>query len=290
MRELRYTVGDSFDGKRAQAFLRHIGCSAAIISKLKKGECLTANGVKIRTIDILRGGDELCILLEDEGTIPPNPGLSVPVAYEDSDVAVFDKPAGMPVHPSPKHYGDTLANYFSALYPDSVFRSVNRLDKNTSGLCVTAKNKLSAAKLSGNVKKKYYAIVGGKIGNAGDSGNITAPIARAEGSLIGRVVRDDGQFASTDYRVLFSCERFSFLEISLNTGRTHQIRVHFSHIGFPLLGDDLYGGDCTDIQRHALHCGEVSFSHPISGENICVKASIPEDMAGLLAKIKNQNH
>lgn len=278
MRKLRYVIGDSFDGKRAQAFLRHIGCSSAIISELKKDDRLTANGAKIRTIDILHSGDELCIFLKDESGIPPNPELAVPLAYEDGDVAVFDKPAGMPVHPSPNHYGDTLANYFSALYPDCVFRSVNRLDKNTSGLCVTAKNKLS-----GCVTKKYYAFVGGKIGSEGDCGNITAPIARAEGSLIGRTVRDDGQFASTDYRVLFSCERLSFLEISLNTGRTHQIRVHFSHIGFPLLGDDLYGGDCTDIQRHALHCGEVSFSHPISGESICVKSELPEDMAGLAA-------
>lgn len=285
MRKFEYTADGSFEGKQVSAFLRHIGCSSAIITKLKIGDRLTVNGKTVRTVDTLRGGDRISLLLEDESDIVPNDKLNVRTAYEDEDVIVYDKPADMAVHPSLNHYNDTLANHFAASFPDCTFRSVNRLDRNTSGLCAVAKNQLAAARLSGSTpdhpQKLYYAIVSGRLD---DDGNITAPIARVSDSIINRTVRDDGQFASTSYHVLAACDTMSFLEITLETGRTHQIRVHFSYIGHPLLGDDMYGGSRELITRHALHCGKLTFRHPVTRETIVVTAPLHADMRGLVDK------
>ena len=179
------------------------------------------------------------------------------MVFENESVIVFNKPQGMPVHPSMNHYEDTLGNYFSALYPELTFRPVNRLDRNTSGLCVVAKDQHSAARLQRCVNKVYYAVICGTPEEM--SGRIDAPIKRQTESLITRCVAPDGQNAVTNYRIISSCGKYSYARIELETGRTHQIRVHFSHIGFPLAGDDLYGGSCEDAAGQTLHCGEVSF-------------------------------
>lgn len=236
---------------------------------------ITRNGETIRSIDEVRQGDIIVLSLADDSFLEPNGRLNVPIAFENDSLVVFDKPNGMPVHPSIRHQGDTLGNYFAYLYPELTFRSVNRLDRDTSGLCVIAKDALAAKLLQGSCKKVYYAAVYGTIP---ESGTIDAPIARERESIILRCVREDGQRAVTHYKRLQCNGRYSLAEIDLETGRTHQIRVHFAHIGAPLAGDDLYGGLRDDINRQALHCGRITFDDPMTGESITVSSEIPEDI------------
>lgn len=283
MREMIYKIDDCFHGKQVQQLLKHYGYSKAIITALKHGEGLLCNGAHIRTVDFLKKGDILAVKMSDSTDLLPNSSLNIPVVYEDNDVVVFNKPPFMAVHPSLKHYNDTLGNYFTALYPGTAFRAVNRLDRNTSGLVIVAKNRLSGALLSGDAfykpKKLYYAVVKGDVTEKyGCAGEIIAPIARVSDSIINREVRDDGQYAHTVFKVIKSSRELSLLEISLVTGRTHQIRVHFSSAGYSLLGDDLYGGDTDLINRQALHCGQVVFFHPVTKEKIVVKAPFPDDI------------
>lgn len=278
-----YNITEENEGQEIASFLKKLGYSRSIITSLKHGERLLLNGKKARTVDVMNSGDILSVTVEDETEIVPNSSLFVTVRYEDEDIVVFDKPYDMAVHPSLRHYDDTLANYFAYRYPDTTFRSISRLDRNTSGLVMVAKNKLAAAILSGNPKmrpkKLYYAVVKGDISEEyGCCGEIIAPIARESDSIITRKVSPEGKYAHTVFKVIKSSEKMSFLEISLVTGRTHQIRVHFSHIGYPLMGDDLYGGRRELISRHALHCGEMNFIHPITKEKITVASEIPEDM------------
>lgn len=194
---------------------------------------------------------------------------------------VFDKPPGLAVHPSIVHYGDTLGNLYAALYPNSAFRPVHRLDKDTSGLCACAKNKLSASLLCSEgdrIEKTYFAVVSGEIVSGGE---IDLPIGRADGSIIKREVRPDGQRAETLYKPILRKNGKTLLEITLKTGRTHQIRVHFAHLGFPLCGDEMYGGDRREIARQALHCGKMRLILP-SGEPIEIESPLPLDIADLL--------
>ena len=217
----------------------------------------------------------------------PNPELDVEAAYEDDDIVVFNKPANMATHPSIYHYRDTLGNCFAAKYPDCSFRAINRLDRNTSGLCLVAKNQLAAANLSfaanNHPDKIYYAVVCGKIT---DSGEIIAPIGRVGDSIIKREVSENGLFAHTVYEPIAFSNEYTYVRVILKTGRTHQIRVHFSHIGHPLAGDDLYGNNTKDIARQALHCGEISFIHPTTRKLTVVKAEPPQDMQKLISMIK----
>lgn len=218
-------------------------------------------------------------MTDREGSaIEANGSLTAPVMFENDFVTVFDKPAGMPVHPSAKHRTDTLGNLFAAMYPELVFRPINRLDKDTSGLCLIAKDPHTANILQGKCHKIYYATVHGA---TEESGIINAPIARERDSIITRCVREDGKYAVTHYKKTAENDKFTLLEIELETGRTHQIRVHFSYIGHPLAGDDLYGGQRQDISRHALHCGKMSFICPVTEEKITVESGLPDDMKRL---------
>lgn len=256
--------------------------SKRLIKKLKQTKNgITKNGFHIRTADKIFEGDCITITLEDEKILEANGSLRVPVLFECDDLIAFNKPYNMPVHPSIKHQGDTLGNYFSYLCKGLSFRPVNRLDRDTSGVCVVAKNAFSAKLLQQSLEKTYYAIVCGKI-NSG--GIIDAPIGRADGSIITREVSYNGQRAVTHYKALkhSSDEKYTLMEVKLETGRTHQIRVHFSHIGFPLAGDGMYGGDCSDIKRQALHCKTVRFVHPITGEAITIDSELPDDMKRLI--------
>ena len=211
-------------------------------------------------------------------------GACSPVLYEDADVVVFDKPPGMPVHPSHRHREDTLANLFAARYGEKgvgcSFHPINRLDKDTSGLCVVAKHPVAAAALSGAVDKVYYAVAEGIV--SPPEGIINLPIARAEESIILRKVDPAGQTAATRYRTLRTGNRHTLLEIRLETGRTHQIRVHFSHLGFPLAGDILYGGCMEFVRRQALHCGVVQFRQPLTEKPVLVQAPFPPDLLHIL--------
>lgn len=280
MRVLKYTADKSFEGKKASSLLTHIGCSREIIKMLKNGGLLI-NGSPAFTVQLLRENDAVELILPNEvnGAVPRENKL-VEILYRDEDLAVVNKPPFLPIHQSVGHYDDTLANHFAALFPSCAFRAVTRLDQNTSGLCVVALNKLSAAIMCRKRPQKlYYAICEGI---TPPTGSINAPIARECEGLIKRVVCSDGQEAITEYKTLKSFDGKSLLEISLKTGRTHQIRVHLAYMGHPLLGDDLYGGDCGEIGRHALHCGYMELVHPIRGEEMKFECGIPEDMSSCL--------
>lgn len=278
MRELEIIVSPSEDGISAGELLKNRGFSRRVIVALKSSGGLTRNGDILRTIDVVHEGEAVRAALSEEGGLVPNPNVKASVAYEDADAVVFQKPPFVAVHPSIKHYDDTLGNLFAAMYGDIPFRPINRLDRNTSGLCLCAKNKLAAGLLSGSAEKTYFAVVNGEIT---ESGRIDAPIEREKDSIIKRCVRPDGKPAVTLYEpVLYSGGR-TLLKVSLLTGRTHQIRVHFAHIGYPLCGDEMYGGDCSEINRHALHCGELRFVSPFDGKEKIVKSELPEDMKRL---------
>lgn len=279
MREILLTVPDSFDGADAQTFLKAQGFSRRALIRLKQTGGLTRQGALLRVVDRVRAGDVLCVRLSDDSeSAEPNPALCAPVVYEDEDVVVFNKPPDMPVHPSIRHRSDTLANLFAARYPGLPFRPVNRLDRNTSGLCACAKNQFAASALAGTLEKTYYAVTDGT--PPGDV--IDAPIGRAEGSIIARCVTPDGQRAVTRFARVGGNDRHSLLRVTLETGRTHQIRVHMAYAGFPLCGDEMYGGDLSEIRRQALHCGMVRFTQPVSHETIELTAPLPEDMAALI--------
>lgn len=279
MREITLIVPQSFDGRQAQDYLKSLGFSRRAVVKLKQSSGLTRNGSVLRTIDIIHTGDELRVLLSEESSSPlPNPELSVPTAYEDEDVVVFNKPPFMPVHPSIRHYNDTLANLFAAKYPGLPFRPINRLDRNTSGLCVCARNRFAASALAESLEKVYFAVTDGV--PPGDT--VDQPIGRADGSIIKRCVAPDGKPAVTHFQVIGGNGKRSLLRVTLETGRTHQIRVHMAYLGFPLCGDEMYSGDCSGINRQALHCGEVTFTQPVTHKIIRVTAPITEDMAALI--------
>lgn len=267
-----------------QDYLRGQGVSRRLLQKLKnRNGGLTCNGGFIRTVDIVVDGDVLVLDSEERNEIEPNSSLHAKIAFENESLVVFDKPSGMPVHPSVRHRDDTLGNLFAHLYPELTFRPVNRLDKDTSGLCIVAKNPYAANLLQGQCDKTYFAVVHGNIvGN----GTIDAPIAREQESIIVRCVRADGQRAVTHYKSIKANEKYTLLEINLETGRTHQIRVHFAHIGHALAGDDLYGGLRDDIGRQALHCGRVEFILPETQEKITVNSALPQDIVKLFEQEK----
>lgn len=277
--KLDYLATSADQSKTLGDFLRTKGLSRRLVVSLKRvPNGITVNGLHEKTVYILKEGDKVSLNLPDDTTeIEPNSELCVPVVFEDENIVVFNKPHGMPCHPSIKHRTDTLANYFSFLYPDKTFRCLNRLDRDTSGLCICAKDSFSANAVSGKAEKIYYAAVCGEIL---ESGTVNAPIAREQESIIIRCVREDGQRAVTHYRPIKRARGFTLLEIELETGRTHQIRVHMAHIGHALAGDSLYGDDRT-ISRQALHCGKLSFPHPITNEKITVFAPLPKDIEGL---------
>lgn len=279
MREIEIIVPQEFDGAQSQDLLKNMGFSRRALIKLKQTGGLTRGGEVLRTVDVIHAGEVLRVMLSEEsGAVPPNPELCAPAAYEDEDVVVFNKPPYMPVHPSIRHHGDTLANLFAAQYPGIAFRPINRLDRNTSGLCVCAKNRFAASYLADSLEKVYFAVTDG----APPGNVISAPIGREGDSIIRRCVTPEGKPAVTHFEPAGGNSRRTLLRVTLETGRTHQIRVHMAYLGFPLCGDEMYGGDMSAIERQALHCGEVSFVQPVTHEIIHVSAPLPEDMAELI--------
>lgn len=279
MRRIDFNVEPSYDGFTVEKYLMSVkGLSRRLITKIKYSEGIMVNDNVSRTVDIIKSGDIVSVIMGDEKCLEENLSLDIQVVYDDDDIVVFNKPCGVPVHPSIRHYNDTLGNYFSAVFKGVSFRPVNRLDKDTSGLCVVAKNAFASAELQKSVDKTYYAVVKG---NPDDEGEINLPISREDGTIIKRKVDETGQEAITRYKSVMRKNGYTLLEIKLLTGRTHQIRVHFSHIGFALVGDELYGGDMSVIKRHALHCKTLKFIHPVTKEKVVVDSEIPDDMAML---------
>lgn len=285
MRTLRFIVPDFYDGKKVEVFLRSFcKISYRLLVKLKRTEMgITVNGVHRRSIDILRAGDVVQLRLPADLRPAQAVDLPLSVLYEDEDLILLDKPAGMPVHPSRGHECDTLANAFAHYMQQRgkalTFRPVNRLDRDTSGIVAVAKNSFSAASLAGSIDKTYFAVCEGELKG---SGIIDLPLGLKPGHGIMRQVREDGERAVTRYTVLGSAGGHTLLKLKLETGRTHQIRVHLSSLGHPLAGDDMYGGSLSLIGRQALHCEAVSFVHPFTRERIEAKSELPEDLRGLL--------
>lgn len=282
MRSFTYVVPPRFDGAKLQDFLKYAHhYSRRLIIELKKGG-MAVNGAHRRMVDPVFTGDVVEIAFIEEGCdLVPNPSLCVPIVYEDEDLIIFNKPWNMSVHPAADGVDDSLGNYFAYLYQNALtFRPVSRLDKNTTGLCMSAKSTLSAGLLIGTVEKEYLAVAEGILPE--DTGTITIPIGRVEGSIILRKPDPDGQHAVTHYTVIGRTDTHTMVKVRLETGRTHQIRVHFAALGHPLAGDTLYGGHDDRIPRHALHCARMEFPHPFSGELITAEAPLPDDMRALL--------
>ena len=211
--------------------------------------------------------------------------IKLDIKYEDEDIVVVNKPSDMPIHPSLNNYENSMANALMYYYRDKnfVFRCINRLDRDTTGLTVVAKHFLSAGILNTSmqrreIKRVYNAIVEDD-GSLKESGTVDEPIAREDDTLIKRRVSKEGQRAITHYKVLKRLRGASLIELRLDTGRTHQIRVHMSYIGHPLVGDYLYNERYYDKEnvRPLLHSKSLSFIHPITGEDLYLKCELPKD-------------
>lgn len=274
-------------GTTVERFLRRQGVSHRILVELKNtssGICI--DGIPVRTIDRLPacGTLRICLPETDCSDTIPQADIPLQILYEDEDFFVVNKPAGIAVHPSPQNRENTIANGLAALYAKRnqpfVFRAIGRLDKNTSGLIVLAKNALSAGLLTAQASHKilYHTYLAVCTGQLPERGTIQAPIGRAEDSVIRRIVRTDGASAITHYVRLDTKNGYSLARVWLETGRTHQIRVHFSHIGHPLPGDFLYYPDFSKISRHALHAHTLTLRQPVTGQLLFFTAPLPSDM------------
>lgn len=291
-RTLIYTIPTEYCGHTLLSFLKDKRYSSQIITHLKRTENgILLNGEWGRVHDILHTGDELTIqLIEQEASkniVPTN--LPLDIVYEDEDILVINKAANTPIHPSQGNYDNTLANAVAYYYEQKgeifTYRCINRLDRDTTGLLIIAKNMYSASLLSEMVAKheihrKYLAIATGEIP---ENGTIIAPIARVNGSTIERCVDEKhGEYACTHYKKIAYKNGYSLVSLKLETGRTHQIRVHMKHIGHPLPGDFLYNPDYSMIERQALHSHKLSVKHPISDQLLEFVADLPEDMKKII--------
>lgn len=291
-----YTITEQDAGKTLGEYLREHGYSRHLLAQIKRSPgAMCRNGIWTRVSAPLENGDDLDICLPREMSQEKIEPVSLPftVVYEDRDILVVHKPANMPVHPSPGNYGNTLANAVAAYARKQEeawpFRCINRLDRDTTGLLILAKHALSAAILSDAMKhrairRSYLAVVSGCPNPR--AGCIDAPIGRAPGSCLQRQVDvSQGERAITHYRTLSVGSVYSLVELWLETGRTHQIRVHMAHIGCPLPGDFLYNPDFSRIGRQALHAATLDFAHPITGKPMHFETPLPEDMTQLLKSV-----
>ena len=273
-----------------------LGFSKRAITSLKlRPDGILINGEHATVRAKIKENDVLTINSEDnvnnEEKLVPSSVLP-DVIYEDDDIIALNKPPFMPTHQSQGHFCDTLANslayYFKLQGRPFVFRSINRLDRNTSGIVLVAKNRLASSKLSDQMKndgisKSYVAILQGEINN--DENVIETHIRRKEKSIILREAcekTDDSKIAITSYKVLSKKNGLSLVLAAPITGRTHQLRVHFAHVGAPILGDDLYGTSSNLINRHALHAYKLNFSHPKTNEKMELFAPLPSDMQRII--------
>ena len=284
MRKITYTVMPEDDKSKIKSILRQkLGISAAVLTKLKKSpKGILLNGEAVFATQEVKCGDTIEIALEDANSqnIVPTP-MELDIIYEDEDILAVNKPWNMPTHPSQNHHDDTLANGVMHHFKGSgfTFRVITRLDKDTSGVVLIAKNKIAASKLSdkmtkGEIQKEYLAICHGTLED--ENGTIDAPIQRKEGSTIMREVNPNGKPSITQYEVISEENDLSLVKLNPVTGRTHQLRVHLSHIEHPIYGDDMYGSP-IEGERCRLHCRAIGFVHPITNQKQTVEAAIPID-------------
>lgn len=290
---LEYLVEKEEEGLLREYLLEHKRLSRRSLSTVKHAGDLLINGKSVTVRAEVKEGDQVTVIFPEEESsfyLKPEP-LPLDILDEDEDILVINKAPHLCVHPTFTHREGTLANgvmyYWQKKGWKRTFHAVNRLDKNTSGIILLAQNRFSHQQLSlqqkaHQIKRRYYALVHGLVAN--DQGVIEAPIGRKEDSIIEREVRADGQYAQTTYWVKERYVDYTWIELELETGRTHQIRVHLSQIGHPLLGDTLYGGKTQHIPRQALHAYYTSFKHPKTGEELRYQAPIPKDIRVLLGR------
>ena len=290
--KIQYKIDKADEGCKIGDFLKQQGYSKRNIIALKKyPEKILVNGKWEFVNYLLKDGDELVISLVEEVSstrIEPQ-DISLDIIYEDEDILVVNKPPFMPIHPTVNHEKNTLANavmyYYQKQGLEHVFRCMNRLDTNTSGLTIMAKHKYSGAQLGDamrnrKIHREYSAIVWGD--DLPDEGCINMPIGKKEGSVIERMVRADGLDAITHYQVLQRRNGLAVVRLKLETGRTHQIRVHMKAIGHPLIGDELYAPEHMLMSRQALHSAKLVFPHPMTGQEMTLECPIPNDMMQIL--------
>lgn len=295
-----YEIDENGAGFILRDYLRRkLLLSHRSLVNIKKHEGISLNGRKPYMSTVLKEGDKLQIVVQDEPSENIIPEMMVlDIIYEDEYFIIINKPAGMPVHPTRNHFTGTLANglanYWMQTNMNIKIRPVIRLDKNTSGLILFAKNAhiqhLFSMKMGTNeFDKQYIAVISGRMKD--NEGTIDAPISRESASSIKRIVCESGDRAITHYTILERFDNSCLAAITIETGRTHQIRVHMNSIGHPLLGDDLYGGDSggCQIHRHALHADKMTLRHPVCHTWMSFEAPLPDDMHQLIEDLRAKN-
>lgn len=293
-----FIISKEDSGRTVLSYLKSkIKISTSALASLKRVENgICANGKHVTVRYVLCEGDMLSVREKDsfenvnEAVEPYN--IPLDVILETNDLFLINKPPFMPTHPSHNHTDDTLANAIAHIYKERgeplVFRPIGRLDRNTSGISLVAKHALSAsflhyAKIHGMIKKKYLAVIEGKICNDTDWHTTKTYMKRMDDSVIVRCVGDEGDpdafIAITHWRLLYSNEKVSLVEAIPETGRTHQLRVHFAHLGHPIFGDDIYGKESELIPRHALHAYSLSLPLPYDEKPETFISMPPEDMS-----------
>lgn len=288
-RNIDYIIDEDSAGLRVEQFLRRKRYSGQNLSEIKRmPKSILVNGVHYYMRQELSKGDHLQVRIcetKNSEKIPPT-NLPLDIIYEDEDLLVLNKPAGMPIHPSLNNYTNSMANalayYFQSQGKPFIFRCCNRLDRDTSGLTIVSKHLVSGSILSDMTKyrevhREYLAIARGSV--TPSEGTIQAPLGRKEGTIIERTVDwEHGEDAVTHYKVVKEANGHSLVSLRLETGRTHQIRIHMKYLGYPLIGDYLYNPDMEYMTRQALHSHHMEFTHPITGEHMSFTAPLPEDM------------
>lgn len=292
-RNIDYIIDEDSAGLRVEQFLRRKRYSGQNLSEIKRmPKSILVNGVHYYMRQELSKGDHLQVRIcetQNSEKIPPT-NLPLNIIYEDEDLLVLNKPAGMPIHPSLNNYTNSMANalayYFQSQGKPFIFRCCNRLDRDTSGLTIVSKHLVSGSILSDMTKyreihREYLAIARGSV--TPSEGTIQAPLGRKEGTIIERTVDwEHGEDAVTHYKVVKEANGHSLVSLRLETGRTHQIRIHMKYLGYPLIGDYLYNPDMEYMTRQALHSHHMEFTHPITGEHMSFTAPLPEDMARVM--------
>ena len=292
-RNIDYIIDEDSAGLRVEQFLRRKRYSGQNLSEIKRmPKSILVNGVHYYMRQELSTGDHLQVRIcetQNSEKIPPTK-LALDIIYEDEDLLVLNKPAGMPIHPSLNNYTNSIANalayYFQSQGKPFIFRCCNRLDRDTSGLTIVSKHLVSGSILSDMTKyrkvhREYLAIVRGSV--TPSEGTIQAPLGRKDGTIIERTVDwEHGEDAVTHYKVVKEANGHSLVSLRLETGRTHQIRIHMKYLGYPLIGDYLYNPDMEYMTRQALHSHHMEFTHPITGAHMSFTAPLPEDMARVM--------
>ncbi len=290
--ELKYINNNDNYKKILDVLKLEFNMSDRLILKLKRNNKIYLNENLAFAWTPIAIGDKIRVFIdfeEESSNIVPTQ-ISLNILYEDDALLIVNKPSAMPVHPSASHYSDSLSNgikyYFNSIGLNKKIRPINRLDKDTSGIVLFAKNEYIQECLIQQMKsktfvKEYIAILDGILTEKHCT--ISAPIARKENSIIEREVNENGDTAITHFELIKTINNMSLVKFVLETGRTHQIRVHSSFIGHPIIGDTLYGKSSTLINRQALHAYKVSFIHPITKKQISITTDLPQDILDVLS-------